>query len=188
MDVHGRPELAGRTVAEAFRPGGWRVVAVDRTPCELRRPLTSASSGDTLGRGITTEQSGIDWEPSPGLELQDGDRAVVVATREGLGLLLQRQSAPAPEAAMASAPVSRAVSAPAPAGAEETEDEKTVPLPTAPRPTPSPPYHSRPGRETGADSRPLDEETAHRLPRRRAPQGTGENPSTDFGVPASERE
>jgi Trk K+ transport system NAD-binding subunit len=192
VDVHGRPELAGHTVAEAFRPGGWRVVAVDRTPYEHRRPLTSASSGDTLGRGITTEPSSIDWEPSPDLELQDGDRAVVVATREGLGLLLQRQSAPAPESAMASAPASRAVSAPAPAGAEKTGektgDEKTVPLPTAPRPTPSPPYHSRPSRETDADSRPPDVETTHRLPRHRAPHGTEENSSTDSGVPASEHE
>jgi Trk K+ transport system NAD-binding subunit len=95
VDVRERPELAGRTVAQAYRPGGWRVVAVDRTPREQRRPLSTAGSGDTLGRGVSVATPGIVWEPSPDLLLRDEDRAIVVATREGLGLLLQRQPAEA---------------------------------------------------------------------------------------------
>jgi Trk K+ transport system NAD-binding subunit len=137
VDVRGRPELAGRTVAQAFRPGGWRVVAVDRTPRESRRSLSDAGSGDTLDlgiRGISAEPSGIRWEPSPDMELRDDDRVIVVATREGLGLLLQRQPT-----------------------ATEAETGR------APRPMPSPPYQRRPSPGAGSEGGLLDDEAVRRL-------------------------
>jgi len=66
VDVEGRPELSGCSVRGAFRANGWRVIAV-----------------------------GDDWNPAPDRRLTDTDRVVVVATREGLGLLLQRRGAEA---------------------------------------------------------------------------------------------
>ncbi|MFD9096206.1 NAD-binding protein [Streptomyces collinus] len=58
VDVAGHPELAGRTVAQAFRAGAWRVLALE-------------------GRA----EAGADHV------LADGDRVVVAATRRGLAEL-----------------------------------------------------------------------------------------------------
>ncbi|MEU5533334.1 NAD-binding protein [Streptomyces sp. NPDC020362] len=58
VEVDGHPELEGRTVAEAFRAGAWRVLALE-------------------GRG----------DVAPGHVLAKGDRVVVAATRRGLAEL-----------------------------------------------------------------------------------------------------
>ncbi|MBF9067383.1 NAD-binding protein [Streptacidiphilus fuscans] len=63
-------ELAGRTVTQAFRPGAWRVVATPR------------KNGG----------AGLNWTPKDSRELRDGERVIVVATREGLGRLLRRDA------------------------------------------------------------------------------------------------
>ncbi|MEZ0068520.1 Trk K+ transport system NAD-binding subunit [Streptacidiphilus sp. MAP12-20] len=71
VDVEEGDELVGRTVAAAFEPGAWRIVAYS-----------------SRGRG-----GGLDWELSPQRELRPGDRVIVVATRAGLGRLLRRTDA-----------------------------------------------------------------------------------------------
>lgn len=38
VDVAGHPHLEGRTIAESFRPGAWRVLALDTASPEGRRP------------------------------------------------------------------------------------------------------------------------------------------------------
>ncbi|MCX5209118.1 NAD-binding protein [Kitasatospora sp. NBC_00240] len=78
VEVTANPLLNGVTVAEAQRPGFWRVLAVDlrepsaRTP-DLARP---ADGGPELL-----------WDPAPTRRLVDGDLVVVAATRQGLGAL-----------------------------------------------------------------------------------------------------
>ncbi|AJF69527.1 NAD-binding protein [Streptomyces vietnamensis] len=67
VDVADHPLLEGRTVAEAFRPGAWRVIALD---------------GRGRGGG-----SGQDWRLRPDRLLGAGDRVVVAATRRGLAEL-----------------------------------------------------------------------------------------------------
>ncbi|MFE5591852.1 NAD-binding protein [Streptomyces sp. NPDC056549] len=67
VDVADHPLLDGRTVAEAFRPGAWRVIALD-------------------GPG----GSGEGWRLRPERLLGAGDRVVVAATRRGLAELLGR--------------------------------------------------------------------------------------------------
>ncbi|MFC1420255.1 NAD-binding protein [Streptacidiphilus cavernicola] len=75
IEVRHRVALAGRTVGEAFRAGGWRVV------------------------GLRSEDGSFRWNPAPDRQLTDDDRVVVVATREGLGLLLRRDAVAAAEGA-----------------------------------------------------------------------------------------
>ena len=74
VGVRGRTALVGRTVGDAFRPGGWRVV------------------------GLRRDDGRFTWNPDPTRVLEAGDRVVVVATREGLGLLLRRAAGAEPEA------------------------------------------------------------------------------------------
>ncbi|WP_256341728.1 TrkA family potassium uptake protein [Streptomyces sp. TLI_105] len=69
VDVVDHPLLDGRTVAQAFHPGSWRVIALD--------------SG---GHG----PSGEGWRLAPERLLGPGDRVVVAATRRGLAELLRR--------------------------------------------------------------------------------------------------
>ncbi|MFF0752717.1 NAD-binding protein [Streptomyces sp. NPDC004267] len=70
LDVADHPLLAGRTAAEAFRPGAWRVIA----------------RGDA---GVPHDRSGYVpvWELPPGTVLGPGDRVVLAATRRGLAEL-----------------------------------------------------------------------------------------------------
>ncbi|MDJ1137190.1 NAD-binding protein [Streptomyces iconiensis] len=72
VDVAGNPLLEGRTVAEAFRAGAWRVLALDLAHHTARPPA---------------EQS-LSWQLDPGHPLRAGERVVVAATRRGLGQLL----------------------------------------------------------------------------------------------------
>ncbi|WP_323445507.1 NAD-binding protein [Streptomyces yaizuensis] len=84
LDVAGHPRLEGRTVAESFRPGAWRVIALDVTsPGERSPDLTAAASG-----GARADRPGLVWELPPGQVLAAGDRVVVAATRQGLAQLL----------------------------------------------------------------------------------------------------
>lgn len=66
--------LDGVALAELDTPGGSRVIAINHR-----------------GSDVT------DWQPRPDYRLVEGDAAVVVATRAGLGQLLARSMAPAPQ-------------------------------------------------------------------------------------------
>ncbi|MFE6067345.1 NAD-binding protein [Streptomyces sp. NPDC056525] len=110
LDIAGQPQLEGRTVAEAFRPGAWRVLALDTSapdptePSDLRdpqdgpEPRTRTSAAD--------EPPGLLWDLHPGYVLHPGDRVVVAATRAGLAELLGRAEAPATGRTPAGAPPS----------------------------------------------------------------------------------
>ncbi|AIR99630.1 NAD-binding protein [Streptomyces glaucescens] len=93
VDVGGHPRLEGRTVAEAFRPGAWRVLAL--------RAGAVGDGGEEGERGERGERgegaaggrlSGLAWDLPEGYVLKDGDRVVLAATRRGLAELLGRRS------------------------------------------------------------------------------------------------
>ncbi len=85
FDVAGQPQLEGRTVAESFRPGAWRVLAIDSSAPHERRPdLTAAPDEERTGAAPT----GLVWRLHPGYVLRPTDRVVVAATRQGLAELL----------------------------------------------------------------------------------------------------
>ncbi|KIE26020.1 potassium transporter TrkA [Streptomyces sp. MUSC 125] len=87
LNVAGHPQLEGRTVAESFRPGAWRVLALDTASPEERRPdLAATPVPDAAGR-----TSGLVWELHSGYVLRHEDRVVLAATRQGLAELLGRQ-------------------------------------------------------------------------------------------------
>ncbi|MEU0287876.1 NAD-binding protein [Streptomyces sp. NPDC006147] len=77
--VNGHPQLEGRTVAEAFRPGAWRVLALD-----------TAARGD--GAAADAPGSGLVWDLPATYVLRAGDRIVLAATRRGLAELLGRRT------------------------------------------------------------------------------------------------
>ncbi|WP_327419541.1 potassium channel family protein [Streptomyces sp. NBC_01233] len=85
VDVAGHPYLEGRTIAESFRPGAWRVLALDTASPEDRRP--DLASAPTDG---TSRQSGLAWDLHPEYVLKPEDRVVLAATRRGLAELLGR--------------------------------------------------------------------------------------------------
>ncbi|CAM5651873.1 potassium transporter TrkA [Streptomyces avidinii] len=88
LDVEGHPRLEGRTIEEAFRPGAWRVVAVDPASPADRHPGLAAEPGyDTVRRPVLV------WDLHPGYVLGPGDRVVMAATRHGLADLLGRGQA-----------------------------------------------------------------------------------------------
>ncbi|WP_328720466.1 NAD-binding protein [Streptomyces sp. NBC_00247] len=88
--VGGHPQLEGHTVAQAFRAGAWRVLALDTTPLGDRVPdLAGARAYDTEGSRQRT--SGLIWDLPPEYVLNAEDRVVIAATRRGLAELLRRQ-------------------------------------------------------------------------------------------------
>ncbi|MER5443885.1 NAD-binding protein [Streptomyces sp. NPDC002790] len=88
LDVAGHPHLEGRTVAASFRAGAWRVVAVDSTAPDERRPHRAADpAGDREER-----EPGLVWKLDPGYVLRPTDRVVLAATRRGLAELLASQA------------------------------------------------------------------------------------------------
>ncbi|MFD9247109.1 potassium channel family protein, partial [Streptomyces sp. NPDC059556] len=102
LDIAGRPQLAGRTVAEAFRPGAWRVLALDTSSPDPTDPAESSAARGAQGgpeqstpSSAADEPSGLIWDLHPGYVLHPGDRVVVAATRAGLAELLGRAEAPA---------------------------------------------------------------------------------------------
>ncbi|MER6105868.1 NAD-binding protein [Streptomyces sp. NPDC001832] len=85
VEVAGHSQLEGRTVEQAFRAGAWRVLALDATPPEHRRPdLTTATPA------APDRPSGLVWHVDPGYVLRPEDRVVIAATRRGLAELLRR--------------------------------------------------------------------------------------------------
>ncbi|MGW0712211.1 NAD-binding protein [Streptomyces sp. NPDC002643] len=80
LEVRGHPRLEGRTVAETFRPGVWRVLALDTTASDPTDPETWAP-----GEGLV-------WDLPPTYVLRAEDRVVLAATRRGLAELLGRRA------------------------------------------------------------------------------------------------
>ncbi|MFE0192007.1 NAD-binding protein [Streptomyces sp. NPDC058989] len=93
--VAGHPQFEGRTVAEAFRPGAWRVIALDTAEPAERRPDLAAARPDDGDRTA----GGLLWDLHPGYVLRAQDRVVLAATRRGLAELLGRRP-PGPDPRM----------------------------------------------------------------------------------------
>lgn len=91
VDVAGHLPLEGRTVAEAFRPGAWRVLALDTAARER--------DGDGPPPARADRAAGLVWDLHPGYVLRAEDRVVLAATGRGLAELLgrrPRRTVPAP--------------------------------------------------------------------------------------------
>ncbi|MFI6722879.1 NAD-binding protein [Streptomyces sp. R-74717] len=86
VEVAGHPQLEGRTVEQTFRAGAWRVLALDATPPEHRRPHLATPTPASPDR-----PSGLVWDLHPGYVLRPEDRVVIAATRRGLAELLRRR-------------------------------------------------------------------------------------------------
>ncbi|MFD7617305.1 NAD-binding protein [Streptomyces sp. NPDC059802] len=93
VEVAGHPQLEGRTVEQAFRAGSWRVLALDATPPEDRRPNLTTPTPPA-----PDHPSGLVWDLHPGYVLRPEDRVVIAATRRGLAELLRRRRPVAPRA------------------------------------------------------------------------------------------
>ncbi|MGQ4436966.1 MULTISPECIES: NAD-binding protein [unclassified Streptomyces] len=76
MTVGGHPQLEGKTVAEAFRAGSWRVLALDTA---------------TRDAAEDARRSGLVWDLPDSYVLAGSDRVVLAATRRGLAELLGRR-------------------------------------------------------------------------------------------------
>ncbi|WP_374117023.1 NAD-binding protein [Streptomyces sp. MNU76] len=74
VEVRGHRHLEGRTVAEAFRAGAWRVLALDTA--------ASGEPGAERGPG-PLPGSGLIWDLPPTYVLRAEDRVVLAATRRG---------------------------------------------------------------------------------------------------------
>ncbi|MFF2503274.1 potassium channel family protein [Streptomyces sp. NPDC058067] len=85
LDVAGHPHLDGLTVADSFRAGSWRVIALDATAPGERRPDLAASPDDD----DPDRPAGLVWDLHPGYVLRPEDRVVLAATRQGLAELLR---------------------------------------------------------------------------------------------------
>ena len=101
LDVAGHPHLEGRTVAEAFRAGAWRVLALDTAATAGRRPGTPSDPDTTApdrppggdrGPSGPDRPSGLVWDLPPTYVLGAEDRVVIAATRRGLAELLGRRT------------------------------------------------------------------------------------------------
>ncbi|MEV0094533.1 NAD-binding protein [Streptomyces sp. NPDC050738] len=91
VDVAGHPQLEGRKVAEVFRPGVCRILALDTAAPADRTP--------DLARHGTSHPRSLVWELSGSYVLQPQDRVVLAATRRGLAEILGRGTAQARTAA-----------------------------------------------------------------------------------------
>ncbi|MFE9137590.1 NAD-binding protein [Streptomyces sp. NPDC007355] len=89
LPVTGHPQFEGLTVTEAFRPGAWRVLALDTASPAARRPDLASAHHDG-------EQPQLLWELHPGYVLRPEDRVVIAATRRGLAELLGTSPQPRP--------------------------------------------------------------------------------------------
>ncbi|UUN31001.1 TrkA family potassium uptake protein [Streptomyces sp. FIT100] len=95
LEVAEHPRFEGRTVAEAFRPGAWRVIALDTAdPAERRPDLAAARSYDSGEHNSGRSGAGLLWDLHPGYVLRSEDRVVLAATRRGLAELLGRRNRP----------------------------------------------------------------------------------------------
>ncbi|MCX4755726.1 hypothetical protein [Kitasatospora purpeofusca] len=95
VDVRDHPELVGRTVAAAFHPGQWRVIARDTTAPGNRRSAVYGSSTSSYG-SLRLFQPELDWHLHPGYLLRPEDRVVLATTRAGFNILLGRDRRRAP--------------------------------------------------------------------------------------------
>ncbi|MDR3080556.1 MAG: NAD-binding protein [Streptomyces sp.] len=86
VDVAGNPRLEGRTVAEAFHAGAWRVLALDTTAPGQRDQTPAAETATTPGH-----PSGLIWDLPLTYVLRPEDRVILAATRRGLAELLGRR-------------------------------------------------------------------------------------------------
>nr|WP_245877365.1 NAD(P)-binding protein [Streptomyces glaucescens] len=86
LNVAGHPQLEGRTIAESFRPGAWRVVALDTAEPDERLPDLAA----TPAHDCEHQGTGLIWDLHPGYVLRPEDRVVLAASRHGLAELLGR--------------------------------------------------------------------------------------------------
>ncbi|MGW1557766.1 potassium channel family protein [Streptomyces sp. NPDC002144] len=86
LEVAGHPQLEGKTVAEAFRAGSWRVLALDTGASAGRREESAAEEAYEDGRN-----SGLVWDLPDAYVLSGTDRVVLAATRRGLAELLGRR-------------------------------------------------------------------------------------------------
>ncbi|MFG2130701.1 NAD-binding protein [Streptomyces sp. NPDC048751] len=84
LQVGGHAQLEGRTVAEAFRAGAWRVLALDRG--SLREEGGTGQDAEDEVRA-----SGLVWDLPESYVLQGSDRVILAATRRGLAELLGRR-------------------------------------------------------------------------------------------------
>ncbi|MFI6659905.1 NAD-binding protein [Streptomyces sp. NPDC050523] len=86
VNVGGHAQLEGKTVAEAFRPGAWRVLALDTGVSGGRReePAVEEAYEDLPGSGLV-------WDLPDSYVLRGSDRVVLAATRTGLAELLGRR-------------------------------------------------------------------------------------------------
>ncbi|MEU0600854.1 NAD-binding protein [Streptomyces sp. NPDC006393] len=104
VDVDGHPQLEGRTVAEAFRAGYWRVLALDTDASASAgadaRPGTGAGAAAQDRREPAAQEAAEDGRRTSRLVfnlpatyvLRKEDRVVLAATRRGLAELLGRRS------------------------------------------------------------------------------------------------
>ncbi|MDT0574216.1 NAD-binding protein [Streptomyces sp. DSM 3412] len=83
VEVRGHRRLEGRTVAEAFQAGAWRVLALDTAASG--EPGPERPAGPPPG-------SGLIWDLPPTYVLRAEDRVVLAATRRGLAELLGRRA------------------------------------------------------------------------------------------------
>lgn len=83
IDVAGLPQLEGRTIADTFNPGRWRILALDTADPADRRPDLRATRLDGQ-----SHVSGLLFNLHPGHLLGPNDRVVIAATRQGLAELL----------------------------------------------------------------------------------------------------
>ncbi|MGW1956208.1 NAD-binding protein [Streptomyces sp. NPDC001920] len=90
VEVAGHPQLEDKTVGEAFRPGSWRVLALDRTARDDRREETAVE--EAYEDALAGRASGWVWDLPDTYVLQKEDRVVLAATRRGLADLLGRRS------------------------------------------------------------------------------------------------
>jgi Trk K+ transport system NAD-binding subunit len=90
VEVRDHPELEGRTVADAFRPGQWRVIARDTAPPADRSPHLGPDSSTSSYGQLRLDRPELDWHLRPGHVLRAEDRVVLATTRAGLNVLLDR--------------------------------------------------------------------------------------------------
>jgi Trk K+ transport system NAD-binding subunit len=97
VDVAGHPRLEGRTIEQAFRPGQWRILALDKNGQGGQQPGTAGSPGPFAARSSAARAGGINgtpdlvWNLAPDRVLTPQDRVVLAATRQGLAELLGRR-------------------------------------------------------------------------------------------------
>ncbi|TQJ75435.1 NAD-binding protein [Streptomyces sp. SLBN-31] len=90
VDVDGHPQLEGKTVAQAFRAGSWRVLALERGVSAGGRQEPAAEEAyEDGGRGVAG--AGLVWDLDEAYVLRKSDRVVMAATRVGLAVLLGRR-------------------------------------------------------------------------------------------------